>query len=284
MILYNVAKQITNHLQVLQSQTPIPDLFSLVADIGSFRYALVCLPKWIGGRHRDHFGRYRWHFDRKPRFSARGCVNFDLNCPQIDRAERGGSHSSSHSSPPRKHAMNTEAKGPTGTNDSMASGGQDAQTTPKVQTAQRKANQHRKKETKGQRPKPTKPNPEGKPTQARQPQRECRWARPISRKVTRTIIQTSRNHDHGTVGKCELCCSAKGKENFKPWTMGKHASTYIHGYTDTYQPVPYHSIPLHTNILLHIVVYFLRANIYIYTQKNKHLYIYMYVYLYLLNT
>jgi len=89
MILYNVAKQITNHPQVLQSQTPIPDLFSLVADIGFFRYALACLPKWIGGRHRDHFGRYRWHFDRKPRFSARGRVNFDLNCPQIDSAEQG---------------------------------------------------------------------------------------------------------------------------------------------------------------------------------------------------
>ena len=77
------------------------------------------------------------------------CVNFDLNCPQIDSADRGGSHSSSHSSPPRKHATNTEGKGPTGTNDSMASGGQGAQTTPKVQTAQRKTNQHRKKETKG---------------------------------------------------------------------------------------------------------------------------------------
>jgi len=90
--------------------------------------------------------------------------------------------------------MNTEGKGPTGTNDSMASGGQGAQTTPKVQTAQRKTNQHRKKETKGQRPKQTKPNPEGKPTKARQPERECKWARPINRKVTRTMIQTSTSH------------------------------------------------------------------------------------------
>ena len=61
-------------------------------------------------------------------------------------------------------------------------------------SSQRKTNQHRKKETKGQRPKQTKPNPEGKPTKARQPQRECKWARPINRKVTRTMIQTSANH------------------------------------------------------------------------------------------
>ena len=112
-------------------------------------------------------------------------VNFDLNCPQVDSAERGGIHSSS-SSPQRKHAINTESKGPTGTNDSMASGGQGAQTTPKAQTAQRRTDQHRKKKPRGQRPKPTKPNPEGKPTKARQPQRECKWARPINRKVTHT--------------------------------------------------------------------------------------------------
>ena len=117
--------------------------------------------------------------------------------PNRQRRARG-SHSSSRSSPPRKHAKNTEGKGPTGTNDSMASGGQGAQTTPKVQTAQRKTNQHRKKKTKGQRPKQTKPNPKGKPTKARQqPQRVCKWARPINRvnrKVTRTMIQTSTSH------------------------------------------------------------------------------------------
>ena len=73
-------------------------------------------------------------------------------------------------------------------------GGQGAQTTPKVQTAQRKTNQHRKRKPRGQRPEQTKPNPEGKPTKARQPQRVCKWARPINRKVTRTMIQTSTSH------------------------------------------------------------------------------------------
>ena len=86
------------------------------------------------------------------------CVNFDLKCPQIDSAERVGSHSSS---PPRKHAMNTEGKSPTGTNDSMASGGQGPQTTPKVQTAQRKTNQRRKKETKGAKTQTNQAKPRG---------------------------------------------------------------------------------------------------------------------------
>ena len=88
-------------------------------------------------------------------------VNFDLNCPQIDRAERGGGHGSSSSSPPRKHAMKTESKGPTGTNDSMASGCQGTQTTPKVQTAQRKTNQHRKKKTKGAKTQTNQAKPRG---------------------------------------------------------------------------------------------------------------------------
>ena len=57
--------------------------------------------------------------------------------------------------------MNTEGKGPTGTNDSMVSGGQGAQTTPKVQTAQRKTNQHRKKETKGAKTQTNQAKPRG---------------------------------------------------------------------------------------------------------------------------
>jgi hypothetical protein len=79
-------------------------------------------------------------------------VNFDLNCPQIDSAERGGSHSSSRSSPPRKHAMNTEGKCPTGTNDYMASGGQGAQTTPKVQAASEKPTNTGQRKPRGKDP------------------------------------------------------------------------------------------------------------------------------------
>ena len=86
-------------------------------------------------------------YDRKHPCVFQQLLNFDLNCPQIDSAERGGSHNSSSSSPQRKHAMNTERKGPTGTNDSMASGGQGAQTTPKVQTAS-----DRKKKPRGKDP------------------------------------------------------------------------------------------------------------------------------------
>jgi len=79
-------------------------------------------------------------------------VNFDLNCPKIDSAERGGSHSSSRSSPPQKHAMNTQGKSPTGTNDSMASGGQGAQTTPKVQAASEKPTNTGKRKPRGKDP------------------------------------------------------------------------------------------------------------------------------------
>ena len=43
----------------------------------------------------------------------------------------------------------------------MASGGQGAQTTPKVQTAQRKTNQHRKKETKGGKTQTNQAKPRG---------------------------------------------------------------------------------------------------------------------------
>ena len=117
-----------------------------------------------------------------PRQTGDLCVNFGLNCPQIDSAERGGSNSSGSSSPQRKHAMNTEGGSPTGTNVSMALGGRGARTTPKVSEKPptlQKGNQGAKTQTK-------QTNPKGKPTKAMQPQRECKWAKPLNQKVART--------------------------------------------------------------------------------------------------
>ena len=82
-----------------------------------------------------------------PRQTGDLCVNFGLNCPQIDSAERGGSNSSGSSSPQRKHVMNTEGGSPTG--------GRGARTTPKVQTAQRKTTKTAKRKPRGKNPNKT---------------------------------------------------------------------------------------------------------------------------------
>ena len=112
-------------------------------------------------------------------------MNFDLNCPQIDSAERGGSHSSSHSSPPRKHAMNTEGKGPTGTTTPWCREAKAPRPHQRCKQPSEKPTNTAKRKPRGQRPKQTKPNPEGKPRKTRQPQRVSKWARPINRKLTR---------------------------------------------------------------------------------------------------
>ena len=81
------------------------------------------------------------------------CARAPLCCENRQRRTRG--QQQQQQQPTRKHAMNTDGGSPTGTNDSMASGGRGARTTPKVQTAQRKTTMTAKRKPRGKNPNKT---------------------------------------------------------------------------------------------------------------------------------
>ena len=82
-----------------------------------------------------------------------------------------------------------------------------------------------KRKPRGQRPKQTKPNPEGRPTKARQPQRVCKWARPMNRKVTRTMIQTSTSH--GWTRDQSVSCTWTNQPTNQPCTASMSQTWFV---------------------------------------------------------
>ena len=70
-----------------------------------------CQPKLPDTLLSGRFARYRWRSHRKPEHSAVTVWNFDLNCPQIDSAERGGSHHHHHHQQQQQPQPTTKAEG-----------------------------------------------------------------------------------------------------------------------------------------------------------------------------